>query len=227
MHGKLIVLEATDGSGKATQIARLYEHLCADGYPVRKIEFPNYASESSALAKMYLNGDFGTDPNAVGPYAASTFYAVDRYASFKKDWEASYRSGAVILADRYTTANMVHQAAKLADEAERTKYLDWLWDFEFGILGLPVPDCVVFLDMPPAFSARLVAARVAKSSDVRHDIHEADAHHVAMAYDTARWVARKYGWLHVSCVADGAIRSIEDIHREVYAGVLAVLGRPC
>lgn len=226
MNGKLIVLEATDGSGKATQTARLYERLRADDYRVRKIEFPNYASDSSALVKMYLNGDFGTDPSAVGPYVASTFYAVDRYASFKKEWETFYRDGGIILADRYTTANMVHQAAKLGDEAERGKYLDWLWGFEFGILCLPIPDCVVFLDMPPEFSRSLVAGRAAKSDDIHHDIHEADPRHVAQAYATAIWVARKYAWRHITCVADGAIRSVEDIHREVYANVREVLGEP-
>lgn len=224
MSGKMIVIEATDGSGKATQTARLHEHLQHDGYPVRKIEFPNYASESSALVKMYLRGDFGTDPNDVGPYTASTFYAVDRYASFKKDWEAHYRGGGIILADRYTTANMVHQAAKISDEQERCRYLDWLWNFEFEILGLPVPDCVVFLDMPTEFSRSLVAGRTAKSAEVRHDIHEENPRHVSDAYENALWVARKYGWRHVACVAGGAIRSVEDIHCDVYDAVRAVLG---
>lgn len=226
MVGKLIVLEATDGSGKATQTARLYQHLSEDRYRVRKIEFPDYASPSSALVKMYLNGDFGSDPNAVSPYIASTFYAVDRYASFKKDWESFYREGGIILADRYTTANMVHQAAKIDDEAERERFLAWLWNFEFDILGLPVPDAVVFLDMPPAYSRKLVAGRAAKAGAVRQDIHEADLRHGAKAYATALWVARKYGWHRVACVAAGRIRSVEEIHREVYAHVRDVLNQP-
>lgn len=225
MNGKLIVLEATDGSGKATQTARLYEHLSTDGYPIRKIEFPNYASPSSALVKMYLNGDFGSDPNAISPYVASTFYAVDRYASFKKDWEQFYRQGGIVLADRYTTANMVHQAAKIDEEAERERFLAWLWEFEYDILGLPVPDGVIFLDMPPEFSRQLVAGREAKAGSLRQDIHESDPRHSKRAYETAVWVARKLGWHHIACVAEGRLRGIEEIHRDVYAHVRDVLHR--
>lgn len=225
MGGKLIVLEATDGSGKATQTARLYQHLSDDRYPVRKIEYPDYASPSSALVKMYLNGDFGSDPNAVSPYVASTFYAVDRYASFKKDWERFYREGGIVLADRYTTANMVHQAAKIDEETERERFLAWLWNFEYDILGLPVPDAVIFLDMPPAYARKLVAGREAKAGTVRQDIHEADPRHSNRAYATAVWVARKFGWHRVACVAEGRIRDVEEIHHDVYAHVRDVLHR--
>ena len=157
--GKLIIIEAGDGSGKATQTKALYDHLCREGYRVHRIEFPDYAADSSMLVRMYLRGDFGGHAEDVNAYAASTFFAVDRYASYRMKWKKAYEAGAIILADRYTTSNMVHQAVKLTDKAEREAFLDWLWDFEFHKLGLPVPDKVVFLDMDPEVADRLIAAR--------------------------------------------------------------------
>src|SRR5690554_3017784 len=157
--GKLICIEAGDGSGKETQTNRLLQRLQESNYKVRKVTYPNYDSESSSLIKMYLRGDFGSRPGDVNPYVASTFYAVDRYASYKKEWESFYREGGIILADRYTTSNMIHQAAKIADLALREEYLDWLWHFEFDMFGLPKPDCVIFLDMPPVFSSQLIQNR--------------------------------------------------------------------
>ena len=155
--GKLIIIEAGDGSGKATQTKALYEHLCREGYRVHRVEFPDYAADSSMLVRMYLRGDFGGHAEDVNAYAASTFFAVDRYASYRMKWKKAYEAGAIILADRYTTSNMVHQAVKLTDREERESFLDWLWDFEFGKLGLPVPDKVVFLDMDPEVADQLIA----------------------------------------------------------------------
>lgn len=222
MGGRLITIEATDGSGKATQARRLAERLEQEGHPVVRVEFPNYASESSALARMYLNGEFGTDPNSVSPYVASTFYAVDRYATFKKQLEAPYRQGALIIADRYTTSNMVHQAGKIEDEAARVKFLDWLWDFEFNMFGLPVPDCVVFLDMPPEFSTRLIRGRVSEGR--LPDIHEDNALHIARSYQNACWMADRYNWRRVRCVDGERLRSIDEIHADVYETVRGVIG---
>lgn len=142
--GKLIIIEAGDGSGKATQTQKLYEHLQADGYKVHKVEFPDYEADSSMLVRMYLNGDFGQHVDDVNAFAASTFFAVDRYASYRMKWKKYYEAGDIILADRYTTSNMVHQAVKITDSAERDAFLDWLWDYEFNKLALPVPDKVVF-----------------------------------------------------------------------------------
>ncbi|MDF2929520.1 MAG: hypothetical protein K0Q75_1758 [Anaerospora sp.] len=172
-EGKLIIIEAGDGCGKATQTARLYERLTAEGYPVKKVEFPDYASPSSALIKMYLGGEFGTQPDAVNAYAASAFFAVDRFASYKTSWGEWYRQGGIILADRYTTSNMVHQAVKIADESAKDSFLDWLWDLEFVKFGLPVPNQVLFLDVPPDLSSRLLAERSVKAGD-EPDIHERD-----------------------------------------------------
>lgn len=223
MSGKLIIIEAGDGSGKATQTAKLYERLMEEGYKVKKVEYPNYQSQSSALIKMYLNGEFGTDPAAVNPYAASTFYAADRYASYKKEWETFYQEGGIILADRYTTSNMVHQAVKISDAAVRENFLDWLWDFEFNKIGLPVPDRVVFLDMPPEYSLSLMKNRENKAGTSQKDIHERNADYLKHCYRSYQSVADKYGWHKVSCVADGELKDILSIHQEVYAAVKGLL----
>ena len=225
MKGKLIIIEAGDGSGKATQTEKLFQRLMLDKFKVKKVEFPNYASDSSALVKMYLNGEFGTDPDAISPYIASSFYAVDRYASYKKDWEAFYQEGGIILADRYTTSNMVHQAAKFDGDSEKTKFIDWLYDFEYNIFGLPVPDYVIFLDMPPEISFELISKRASKAFDVRQDIHEADEQYLIKSYNNANWIASKYNWQKVMCFSNNLLRTIEEVHEEVYKLVIAELSR--
>ena len=170
--GKLIVLEGLDGSGKATQAKLLAEHLAAQGVPVQKITFPDYASDSSALVKMYLAGQFGQHPDDVNAYAASSFYAVDRYASYKTSWGSFYEQGGVIIADRYTTSNAVHQCSKLPQE-QWEEYLHWLFDYEFRLLGLPAPDRVIYLQVDPAVSQRLMTQRY-HGDESKKDIHEAD-----------------------------------------------------
>ncbi|MBI6873169.1 dTMP kinase [Clostridium aciditolerans] len=215
--GKVIVIEGCDGSGKATQTQRLYERLINEGYRVKKVEYPNYESESSALVKMYLNGSFGKNPEDVSPYVASTFYAVDRFASYKTDWKEFYLSGGIVIADRYTTANMIHQASKIHDLEEKNKFLDWVWEFEFKIFELPVPDCVVFLDMPPECSRELMTERVSKmTGDIDKDIHEKDYEYLIHSYNTSCEISQKYDWLTINCVDDGKIKSIDKIHNELY-----------
>ena len=218
MKGKLIIIEAGDGSGKETQTKALYEHLCSDGRRVHRISFPDYASDSSALVRMYLGGSFGGHAEDVNAYAASTFYAVDRYASYRMKWKAAYETGDWILADRYTTSNMVHQAVKFTDAGERDAFLDWLWDFEFGKLGLPVPDLVIFLDMDPAVSDRLIAER-SKGAMQKKDIHEKDQDYLHRCHAAYLELAEKYHWKRIVCSEDGAPRSIETIHADVYAAV--------
>lgn len=168
--GKLIVLEGLDGSGKATQAKLLAEHLAAQGVPVQKITFPDYASDSSALVKMYLAGQFGQHPDDVNAYAASSFYAVDRYASYKTSWGSFYEQGGVIIADRYTTSNAVHQCSKLPQE-QWEEYLHWLFDYEFRLLGLPAPDRVIYLQVDPAVSQRLMTQRY-HGDESKKDVHE-------------------------------------------------------
>ena len=221
--GKLITIEAGDGSGKATQTKALYDRLLAEGYQVLKVEYPDYQSESSALVRMYLGGEFGQQAENVSAYGASAFFAVDRYASYLLKWRQAYESGWIILADRYTTSNMVHQAVKLKDSAEREEFLTWLWDFEFGRLHLPVPDRVIYLDMPPEISDRLINSRAAKDSSRKKDIHEKDTsylHHCHRAYNE---VAEKYGWVKISCAQQGNLRTVQDIHEDVYQAVKEIL----
>lgn len=221
--GKLITIEAGDGSGKATQTKALYDRLLAEGYQVLKVEYPDYQSESSTLVRMYLGGEFGQQAENVSAYGASAFFAVDRYASYLLKWRQAYESGWIILADRYTTSNMVHQAVKLKDSAEREEFLTWLWDFEFGRLQLPVPDRVIYLDMPPEISDRLINSRAAKDSSRQKDIHEKDTsylHHCHRAYNE---VAEKYGWVKISCAQQGNLRTVQDIHEDVYQAVKEIL----
>ncbi len=226
MKGKLIIIEAGDGSGKATQTEKLFQRLQLEKFKVKKVEFPNYASDSSALVKMYLNGEFGSDPDTISPYVASSFYAVDRYASYKKEWEEFYLDGGIILADRYTTSNMVHQAAKIDTDSERNKFLDWLYDFEYNIFGLPVPDYVVYLDMPPVFSFELISNRASsKALDVSQDIHEADKQYLIKSYTNSNRVACKYNWHKVMCVNNNSLKTIEEIHEEVYKLVMVELSK--
>ena len=215
MNGKLYVIEGVDGSGKATQTELLYQALLSQGKTVRKVSFPDYDSPSSSLIKMYLNGEFGTDPQDVNAFATSVFFAVDRFASFRKDWKAFYDDGGIIIADRYVTSNLVHQAGKISDNAEKERYITWLNELEYGIFGLPKPDCVIFLDMPPAYSLKLRQERNTLKQGLTQDIHEADQTYLQQAYDNAVGIAQHQTWHTISCVADTQIRTIEDIHAEI------------
>jgi len=225
MKGKLIIIESgSDASGKATQTKKLYDRLISEGYNVRKVEYPNYKSDSSALVKMYLNGDFGKNPGDVNPYVASTFYTVDRYASYKTEWEQFYLDGGIIIADRYTTSNMVHQAAKISNQAEKDKFLDWLWDFEFNIHGLPVPDDVFFLDMEPEFSQKLMAERANKITGTNEkDIHERNYEYLIHSYNQALYVADKYDWTKILCTDHNELRTIDEIHEDIYLSIKNIL----
>ena len=215
--GKLFVIDGTDGSGKQTQLAKLKERFDKEGIDYRVVSFPNYDSPSSSLVKMYLGGEFGTDAKKISPYIASTFYAADRYATYKKDYEEYYNNGGIILADRYTTANMVHQAGKIQDEVEREKFLNWLWDFEFNLYGLPVPTEVFFLNMPTDYAVKLMENRENKiTHEAKKDIHERDKSHLLDAYNAACSLVKKYNWHEVKCVKDDEIRTIEDIHEEIF-----------
>lgn len=215
--GKLFVIDGTDGSGKQTQFKKLQERLTKEGIDYKTVSFPNYDSPSSSLVKMYLAGEFGENAKQVSPYIASTFYAADRYATFKKELEEYYNNGGTILADRYTTANMIHQAGKIQDKNERKKLLDWIWDFEFNLYGLPVPSEVFLLKMPPEVSIELMKDRENKfTHEAAKDIHERDKNHLIDAYNAACDVAKDYGWFTIECVKDGKIRTIENIHEEIY-----------
>ena len=219
--GKLIVIEGTDGSGKSTQFKLLTQRLEENGTSFQKLVFPQYAEPSSALIRMYLGGEFGTKPSDVNAYAASSFYAVDRYASYKKVWGQWYEEGGLIVSDRYTTSNAVHQASKEPDE-KQADFLKWLYDFEYDKLGLPRPDLVIYLDVPTDFTEAMMRRREA-DTNTHADIHEQDLTYLATCRRTGKAAAQYYGWTVIDCVRDGAMRSMEDIHEEIYRHVAACL----
>lgn len=215
--GKLIVIEGTDGSGKSTQFRCLMEHLKNDAIDFKHLVFPRYQQESSALIRMYLGGEFGDKPSDVNAYAASAFYAVDRYASYKQDWGKWYEEGGLVLSDRYTTSNAVHQASKEVGQA-RAEYLDWLYEFEYKKLGLPCPDLVIYLDVPTDYTEKMMRKRE-QDTNTTADIHEKDMQYLATCRETGRAAAEHYGWKVIYCVKDEQMRPIEDIHQEIYAAV--------
>ncbi len=217
MQSKMIVVEGLDGSGKSTQVALLKEKLEKEGINVYQIKLPNYDDSSSTLVKMYLEGQFGEKADDVNAYAASTFYSVDRYASFKKHWQKEYNGG-LILADRYTTSNAIHQMTKLPI-SDWDKYLGWLFDFEYNLLGIPEPDCVIFLDMPVEISQKLMTDRYGGDEN-KKDVHERDVDYLKKCYSSAKYTAEKCGWETVKCFDGDSVRSIEDIGKDVFDCVM-------
>ena len=221
MRGKLIVFEGTDGSGKSTQAKMMAKRLEQEGVSFRVIDFPRYGNPFAEPARLYLQGVLGSKPGDVGAYPASVLYAVDRYASYKEDWGNAYESGELILANRYTTSNAVHQASKLPD-GERMQYLEWLYDLEYGKLDLPRPDLVIYLDLPNQLSEQMMRRREAETG-TSADIHERDDAYLRRCRDNARQVADVSGWQIINCARDGEIRTVEDIHQEVWQLVSKLL----
>ena len=219
--GKLVVVEGLDGSGKSTQFDLLLKALQEKGTLCRGISFPDYAQPSSSLVKMYLNGEFGDSPDAVGAYAASSFYAVDRYASYKRCWEKDYQHGVLIVAARYVTSNAVHQMTKLP-RSQWDTYLEWLQDFEYKKLELPRPDCVVYLDMPVEVSQKLLSGRY-QGDESRKDVHERDAQYLARCRESADYAAEKQGWTVIPCAKNGEALSIDEVHQKVMEALKSIL----
>lgn len=208
--GKIITIDGIDGSGKATQSEMLYNDLLAQGKNVRLISFPDYESKSSTLVKMYLDGEFGKTPGDVNPYAASTFFAVDRYASFKQNWKSFYdQPDSVIIANRYTTSNAIHQLSKL-DREDWDGFLSWLQDFEYHKLGIPEPDLVIYLEMKPEITAELLHRR-AELTGQRPDIHELDVDYMQKSYKAALYASDKLGWKRICCYDGKNPLSLEEI----------------
>ncbi len=211
--GKLIVIEGLDGCGKSTQLALLPQNLEKCGIKTESVSFPDYDSPSSSLVKMYLGGEFGSSPSDVNAYAASVFYAADRYASFKTAWGNFYNDGGTVIAGRYTTANAVHQCSKLP-ESEWAGFLDWLYDFEYNKIGIPKPDLVLFLDMPIEVSQKLLTNRY-EGDNGKKDIHERDTKYLENCRKSALFTANYSGWKTVCCAENGKARSIDDIAEEI------------
>lgn len=214
MAGKIIVIEGLDGSGKATQTDLLYKKLIEQGKNVKKLTFPCYESESSALVRMYLGGELGSNPDSVNPYQASAFYAVDRVASFLKDWKADYENGTIFLCDRYSTSNAIYQLSKL-NESEYEDFLNWLNDFEHNKLGIPRADYVVYLDMPTEVSQKLMSKRY-KGDEGKKDIHEKNEDFLKKCRMASSYCAKALNWDVVLCAENGEPKTIEEIANEVY-----------
>lgn len=217
--GKLIIIEGGDGSGKATQTKKLVERLISEKNQVMSVSFPDYDSDSSALVKMYLAGDFGKNPDDVNPYVASTFYAVDRFASYRMKWKEFYDNGGIVIADRYTTSNMVHQMVKYDDSEERLKFLDWLEDLEFVKYALPKPDVVCLLDVPLDVTLKLMDQRFNKTGGKTGDIHEKNRKYLENCHKAYDELVERYNWKRIPCTLNGEMKSIEEIHEEVYQAI--------
>lgn len=216
--GKLIVIEGLDGCGKSTQLELLPKALKEKNIDCKSVSFPDYSSDSSALVKMYLGGRFGTKPGDVNAYAASVFYSVDRYASYKEVWGEFYESGGTVVSGRYTTSNAIHQTSKLPRE-QWEDFLNWLYDFEYNKIGIPKPDKVIFLDMPVEVSQKLLSNRY-EGDEEKKDIHESDIEYLNNCRKAAKFTADYSGWTTIPCSENGEPRSIEDIAADVLEEVL-------
>ena len=215
--GKLIVFEGIDGSGKSTQFDMMCERLLRENRQFKRLVFPRYNEPSSALIKMYLAGDFGSNPDSVNAYAASSFYAVDRYASFVQDWREYYRNGGLILTDRYTTSNALHQGAKVPTD-QREHFFKWLYDYEFNLIGLPEPDLVIYMYLEVEAAAMRLRRRETETA-TNADIHENDMVYLGNSVESGKQAADLFGWHRVNCVIGGIEREKEDIHNEIYKKV--------
>jgi len=211
--GKIMVIDGLDGCGKSTQLDLLNKALEAKGIQYHQISFPDYAQPSSALVKMYLGGELGGSPAEVNAYAASSFYAVDRYASYKCFWREDYENNVPIIAARYTTSNAIHQMTK-CPENEWDTYLEWLEHYEYDLLGLPRPDKVIFLDMPLEVSQKLLEKRYDGDCG-KKDIHERDTSYLVNCRKAALFAAEKLGWIVVPCSKNGEPLPMEEIHNNL------------
>ena len=220
--GKLIVLEGIDGSGKSAQYRRLCARMEKDKIAYNHIVFPRYDKDSSALIRLYLGGAFGAKPGDVNPYAASTFYAVDRFASYRDDWGELYENGGLILSDRYTTSNAVHQGSKLPDD-ELPDFFIWLADLEYNKMGLPEPDLVIYLDVDIETSLRRMRSREMRNHS-KADIHEQDTAYLERCLHTADMACRHYGWCRIPFMKDGREREADEKNAEIYGIILNMLG---
>ncbi|MBR1739492.1 MAG: deoxynucleoside kinase [Ruminococcus sp.] len=209
----IIVIEGLDGSGKSTQFEKLSEYFKEKGREVRAISFPDYDNPSSVLVKMYLGGEIAGSAGAVNAYAASSFYAVDRYVSFKQLWEQDYKDGKLILAARYVTSNYIYQMTKL-DESDWDSYISWLEDYEYGKLGLPRPSLVIFLDMPIEISQRLMSARYG-GDEGKKDIHESDIAYLKACRKSALYTAKRLGWKIIECSEGGEALPVDTIFEKI------------
>ena len=214
---KLIIIEGLDGCGKSTQTKLLEEYIASKGINYKKIKLPDYDSPSSTLVNMYLAGDFGKNANDVNAFAASAFYAVDRFASYKLNWGKDYENGTLILADRYATSNAIYQMEKISED-KWDEYLEWSADFEYNKIGIPKPDLVLFLDMPVEVSQRLMTERY-NGDEGKKDVHEANVEFLNKCRKSALYTAKRQGWRVIPCSDGVNPLSIDEIHKKIIACV--------
>ncbi len=216
MRGPVIVIDGLDGSGKQTQTELLYKRLQQEGRAVRLAQFPSYGKPWAGPVEAYLRGDFGALAGDVNPYAASTFYAVDRFCAQQADWGSFVESGGTLLCDRYTSSNAIHQGAKLP-ASERGAFFSWLQQLEHDKMGIFRPDIVLFLDMPLDCALKLMENRLNKATGAaQKDIHERDKAYLTTCREAACQAVSQLGWQVISCAESGAVRPILDIHEQIY-----------
>ena len=211
--GSLVVFEGIDGSGKSTQFDMMCTHLAYEGKGFKRIRFPRYDEPSAALLKMYLNGEFGSDPKAVNPYAASAFFMVDRIASYLTDWKDAYEGGGLVVADRYTTSNAVHQGAKMSYHKRET-FFKWLYEYEFNLIELPKPNIVIYLDIEAKYAAKRISKRQEKTGS-KGDIHEQSIAYLEKCAECGKQAADYYGWKKLDCYDGERERTQDEIHKDV------------
>lgn len=221
MSKTLISIEGLDGSGKATQTQCVVDRLRSQNVEARKISFPDYDSPSSALVKMYLNREISDDLKAINPYAASSFYAADRYASYMKDWSKDYNDGKIIVADRYTDSNAIHQTCKLQPD-EYDSFLEWMYDYEYNKLGIPKTDLVIFLNVSPNVSQKLMSQRYG-NDESKKDIHESNLDYLNKCREVSFYISKKYGWKIINCDDGYNMKSISDITDEIMKEIKKVI----
>lgn len=214
--GKFIVIDGTDGSGKATQTHLLVEELKVSGYKVEMTDFPQYGTKSAGLIEEYLNGKYGQ----VGPEAASIFYAIDRFdASFKiRQW---LQEGRIVISNRYVTANAGHQGGKIADNLDRLKFFRWLDNLEYNIFGIPKPDLNIILHVPAEMAQKLVDKKSAGDrkyvNGKKRDLHEADLKHLKNAEKVYLEIARLFpNTKLVECVSHGKLLTPAEVNNKVW-----------
>ena len=221
--GFLITVEAPDASGKATQTKLLLERLTAEGYNTYKFAFPNYGSDACKPVEMYLDGVLGKSPSDTNAYSASVLFAVDRFFSYRTEWKKLLdEENTIVVLDRYTTSNAVHQIVKLP-ENEWDEFLTWLYDFEFVKMSLPVPDITIALDVPPEVSKKLLEKRAKEDENHKVDIHEADSEYLKKCYDASKYASKAWNWKRIECTENGEMLSREEIHERIYASVKDIM----
>lgn len=229
--GKIIVIDGLDGSGKATQTELVYKYLKEQGYNVHKLSFPCYESKSSEAVKMYLSGEIGVDAKELNPYMCSSFYAIDRAIQYKKTYEKILEDErAIILCDRYLSANIIHQGSKIKDKEEREKFFRWVYEYEVGLMGIPKDDLTIYLDVPVEVSQELITIRYNQNEDLK-DIHENNIQYLKDCYECAQDAIEimpklGYNWRKVSCVGDRGLRGIEEIYKDIIEVVKEYISLP-